>query len=73
MAKFVNAISRCEKGAYLKAIQDSCDYIKNNLAEKMLSDFDENKISKISFTIDVELGEVSIVKIEKEYLVEGED
>ena len=73
MSKYVTHISKPTKEEYIKAIQDSCDYIKNNLSEKMLDDMNENKIKSIKFTINVCAGEISVVNVRKEYIVEGEE
>lgn len=55
--------------AYKKAIMESCEYIKNELVDEMLSDMNNRKIENIEIKINVAAGEVSVVGVNKSYFV----
>lgn len=60
-----------KKDSYKQAICDACDDIKNRV-DDILCDFDKH-LREVSITIKVGVGEVSIINIEKQVAVEGED
>jgi hypothetical protein len=59
------------KESYKKAICDACDDIKNRV-DDILCDF-EKSLKNVKITIDVGIGQVSIINITKELAVLGDD
>lgn len=67
----IKCVKDYTKEGYKKAICEACDDIKNRL-DDILCDFEKN-IRNISITINVGVGEISILNIVKEVGVQGVD
>lgn len=68
--KNIRYVEDYTKESYKKAICDACDDIKSRV-DDILCDF-EKSLKNIKITIDVGVGQVSIINITKEVAVEGE-
>ena len=68
--KGYNCVKDFTNESYKEAICDACDDIKNRV-DDILCDF-EKSIRNIKITIDVGVGQVSIINITKEVAVEKE-
>ncbi len=69
--KRIRYVEDYTKEGYKKAICDACDDIKNRV-DDILCDF-EKSLKNVKITIDVGIGQVSIISITKELAVEGKD
>ena len=69
--KRIRFVEDNSKESYKKAICDACDDVKNRV-DDVLCDF-EKSLRNVKITIDVGVGQVSIINITKELAVLGDD